>query len=79
MAAQRKLVAGERFDRRHVASVAARWLDGDSRLHMLRARNARSRVKKLGLPASQVSYFLVVTAMIAINSFMMKVPFCTGS
>ena len=74
MAAQRKLVTGEMFDRRHIASVAARWLDGDSRPHMLRARNARSRVKNLGPRASQVSYFLVVTAMIAINSFTMKVP-----
>ena len=30
-------------------------------------------LKNLGQPASQVSYFLVVTAMIAINSFTMKV------
>ena len=30
-------------------------------------------LKNLVQPASQVSYFLVVTAMIAINSFTMKV------
>ena len=48
VAAQRKLVTGERFDRRHVASVAARWLDGGSRPHMLRAHNAYSCVEKSG-------------------------------
>ena len=35
-------------------------------------------LKSRGPPASQVSYFLVVTAIIAINSFTMKVPFFLG-